>query len=269
MSQKPTWEKPGQDEKRLRRQLMQALSRSGVCVTLQDETSDYLFVANFLDGWTLVPGDSPDDSSLFGPKLGKELTELKTTVRETGASAEMESRVGSDRYFRFVVDPVSTEADGTDLVTTIIEISKDRKSESVRRSLLREVSHRSKNLLAIIQSIASQTARHSDTIEQFLNKFRGRLYSLSLSQDLVTDSLWLRRLSQGIGRRAGPALRARRRRSHRGRGRQRPFVAQCGASHRAGAARADHQRPDPWRAWQGRSRCHHFLRGTPVWARPG
>ncbi len=58
------------------------------------------------------------------------------------------------------------------------------------RALLREVSHRSKNLLAIIQSIAFQTARYSGTLEGFLNKFRGRLHSLSQSQDLITDSSW-------------------------------------------------------------------------------
>jgi two-component sensor histidine kinase len=55
---------------------------------------------------------------------------------------------------------------------------------------LREVSHRSKNLLAIVQSIASQTARFTDSIDDFLLKFRRRIQSLSYSQDLVTDSNW-------------------------------------------------------------------------------
>ena len=55
---------------------------------------------------------------------------------------------------------------------------------------MREVSHRSKNLLAIIQSIASQTARYSGTLDMFLGKFRGRLHALSQSQDLITDSSW-------------------------------------------------------------------------------
>jgi two-component sensor histidine kinase len=58
------------------------------------------------------------------------------------------------------------------------------------RALLREVSHRSRNLLAIIQSIATQTGRYSPTIEQFLRRFRGRLQSLASSQDLITSSNW-------------------------------------------------------------------------------
>ncbi|MCR2327014.1 hypothetical protein NSR98_25480, partial [Salmonella enterica] len=76
------------------------------------------------------------------------------------------------------------------IVTTAVEISELKHREQVLKILLREVSHRSKNLLAIIQSIAMQTARFSGSVDQFLQKFRGRLYSLSNSQDLVTDSNW-------------------------------------------------------------------------------
>lgn len=190
MTKELTWEKPGQDVGRMRRGLMTALSRSGVCVMLENSASDYLFIANFLDRWELDPGDAPNDTALFGRSIGSQLAALKQMVRESGNAGEAEMRLGTDRYFRFVVDPVAAEDGSTDLVTTIIEVSEGRRGETLRRTLLREVSHRSKNLLAIIQSIASQTARHSGTIEQFLGKFRGRLYSLSLSQDLVTESLW-------------------------------------------------------------------------------
>jgi two-component sensor histidine kinase len=58
------------------------------------------------------------------------------------------------------------------------------------QTLLREVSHRSKNLLAIIQSVATQTGRFSGTVDDFLKRFRGRLQSLASSQDLVTMSNW-------------------------------------------------------------------------------
>lgn len=76
------------------------------------------------------------------------------------------------------------------IITTIIDRSEDRRREKVLQQLLREVSHRSKNLLAIIQSIATQTSQHSDSIETYVQKFRGRVFSLSRSQDLITDSGW-------------------------------------------------------------------------------
>jgi two-component sensor histidine kinase len=52
---------------------------------------------------------------------------------------------------------------------------RDRHREKVLKSLLRELSHRSKNLLAIIQGIATQTARNTLSLDSFLVKFRGRL----------------------------------------------------------------------------------------------
>ncbi|WP_425305146.1 sensor histidine kinase [Candidatus Tokpelaia sp.] len=84
------------------------------------------------------------------------------------------------------------------LVTSGVNISELRAREEVLKILLREVSHRSKNLLAIIQSIATQTARFCHNIGSFLKKFQGRLHSLSSSQDLVTDSDWRGALLQDL-----------------------------------------------------------------------
>ncbi len=75
-------------------------------------------------------------------------------------------------------------------IAVITDISEDRRRQAAFAALLREVSHRSKNLLAIVQSVAMQTANHSGSIGDFLDKFRGRLHALSSTQDLVTDSDW-------------------------------------------------------------------------------
>jgi two-component sensor histidine kinase len=76
------------------------------------------------------------------------------------------------------------------VVTTMVETTEQKRREQTLTTLLREVSHRSKNLLAIIQSIATQTGRYSGTIDNFLARFHGRLQSLASSQDLVTSSNW-------------------------------------------------------------------------------
>ncbi|TGU42030.1 histidine kinase, partial [bacterium M00.F.Ca.ET.146.01.1.1] len=76
------------------------------------------------------------------------------------------------------------------VVTTMVETTEQKRREQTLKTLLREVSHRSKNLLAIIQSIATQTGRYSETLGDFLTRFRGRLQSLASSQDLVTSSNW-------------------------------------------------------------------------------
>jgi two-component sensor histidine kinase len=58
--------------------------------------------------------------------------------------------------------------------------------------LLRESSHRSKNLLSVIQAIASQTARTANTVDQFQSRFGDRLRSMSLSHDLLVSEDWKR-----------------------------------------------------------------------------
>lgn len=56
------------------------------------------------------------------------------------------------------------------------------------RLVMREVNHRSKNLLTVIQSIARQTAASSP--DDFLRRFANRLEALAASQDLLVKSEW-------------------------------------------------------------------------------
>jgi two-component sensor histidine kinase len=51
---------------------------------------------------------------------------------------------------------------------------------------MRELAHRSKNLVAVIQAIAHQTARHSDDVSDFTERFSARLVSLARTHDLLT-----------------------------------------------------------------------------------
>ena len=56
--------------------------------------------------------------------------------------------------------------------------------------LMRELAHRSKNLLAVVQSMARQTLRHSDSPEQFEEKFMARLQGLGQAQDELVRNNW-------------------------------------------------------------------------------
>ena len=53
-----------------------------------------------------------------------------------------------------------------------------------------ELAHRSKNQLALIQSIANQTARHSPTVGDFTEKFAARLQALGQSVAELTRHQW-------------------------------------------------------------------------------
>lgn len=63
-------------------------------------------------------------------------------------------------------------------------------SDKQLRLLLRELTHRSKNLLAVIQAIARQTARQTDTVDEFLDRFGARLHAIGMSHDLLVADDW-------------------------------------------------------------------------------
>jgi two-component sensor histidine kinase len=55
---------------------------------------------------------------------------------------------------------------------------------------MRELSHRSKNLLAVVMAMAKQTARISPSIDRFLEQFSGRVEGLAKSHDLLVNEDW-------------------------------------------------------------------------------
>lgn len=185
-----TWQQAGQSDDKVREFFMPALVDLGASIIIQDSRRNYLFVTNLPDVWAIEHVTTPTDAGLFGEEVAAKLAVLKESVAEPGKAGHIEISVGTEQIFEFRVRSVKLAKGGVYLVTTIIDRSEERHRERLLRALLREVSHRSKNLLAIIQSIALQTARYSGSLELFLHKFRGRLYSLSQSQDLITDSSW-------------------------------------------------------------------------------
>jgi PAS domain S-box-containing protein len=73
---------------------------------------------------------------------------------------------------------------------TTMDIHEHKMREEHVRVLMTEVNHRSKNLLAVTQAIARQTASSSATAAEFEQKFSGRLLGLAASQDLLTELDW-------------------------------------------------------------------------------
>jgi two-component system, chemotaxis family, CheB/CheR fusion protein len=78
-----------------------------------------------------------------------------------------------------------------DLILLAIEdITARSQAEAHRDVLIREMSHRVKNVLATVQAIASQTLRRSASLESFQTAFVGRLHALARAHDLLVDEGW-------------------------------------------------------------------------------
>ena len=72
------------------------------------------------------------------------------------------------------------------------DITERKHAQDRLHILLRETSHRSKNLLAVIQSITAQTARSAGSIEEFETRLVQRLHAIAVSHDLIVDENWER-----------------------------------------------------------------------------
>ena len=76
-----------------------------------------------------------------------------------------------------------------------LNILRDRteaRAETERRELLMaEMSHRIKNIIATVQAVAGQTARHAATIDGFQAAFAARLRVLSRSHDVLIRGDWV------------------------------------------------------------------------------
>ena len=79
--------------------------------------------------------------------------------------------------------------DGTLILTVAIrDVTERRLLEEQRRVLNAELQHRMKNLMAVISSIVSLTARTSDSVAAFRDAIQDRLLSVERSNSLLLES---------------------------------------------------------------------------------
>ena len=67
------------------------------------------------------------------------------------------------------------------------DISERKEAEQRQLILLRELQHRTKNMLAVIQSMATRTLSRSATTQEALQTFTGRLHALAHAQEFVAS----------------------------------------------------------------------------------
>jgi PAS domain S-box-containing protein len=82
------------------------------------------------------------------------------------------------------------QAGGQRHFTGIIrDISERKRHEEKIQLLLREVNHRSKNMLSVVQAVARRTI--AATSDDFIVRFEDRIQSLAASQDLLVRNEWI------------------------------------------------------------------------------
>ena len=72
----------------------------------------------------------------------------------------------------------------------VVDVTERRENEQRLRLLMEELAHRSKNTLAVVQSIAGQTMRGDGTIAEVRQALTARLQALAAAHDVLLQNSW-------------------------------------------------------------------------------
>jgi PAS domain S-box-containing protein len=96
---------------------------------------------------------------------------------------------GRERLWNFVCSALGPQSDGRRLYVVMAYDVTDRKAhEDQILFLMREINHRAKNMLSLVQAVARQTAAREP--QDFIGRFDERIRALAANQDLLVRNEW-------------------------------------------------------------------------------
>lgn len=85
----------------------------------------------------------------------------------------------------------AVDADSPGLIVGVMrDITQRKQQDEHRQTLMAELDHRVKNVLAAVQALAFQTAKRTTSLDAFLQTFAGRLKSMASANELLTAARW-------------------------------------------------------------------------------
>ncbi|MBK8007296.1 MAG: PAS domain-containing protein [Rhizobiales bacterium] len=189
------------EQRRLAEELRNALHRyeialrgSNVTVFTQDQDLRYTSISNTFLGRRVDQIVGLTDDDVIPVSDRRTIVDLKQQALSTGEPVDAELRLKgptASRWYDFHFEPLrDVEGRVVGLTCAAVDITEGKAGEEHLRLLMRELTHRSKNLLAVIQALARQTSRHAGSLDSFLEEFSARLQALSRSHDLLVQEEW-------------------------------------------------------------------------------
>jgi PAS domain S-box-containing protein len=173
---------------------------AGSVLTLWETGADGVVMADS-PGWRAITGQTLGEWSAFGwldavhpeDQADAERRWRDAVAKRTLMDAEFRLRTptGDWRWTNLRAVPLQLGDDGSvrKWLGMNIDISERKQAETDKELLARELSHRVKNTLAIVQALAMQTDQ-SDAVEQYRNTFVGRLQALARTHSMLLDADW-------------------------------------------------------------------------------
>ena len=125
----------------------------------------------------------PHDQCPMAEVLSGKISELRD------AEVHIERPDGSRITVLVNISPLKNQrGELTGAINCFIDITERKRTEARHALLAREVQHRSKNLLSVIQSIAARSMAIGRPLDEARHAFIARLHALSLATDLLSDT---------------------------------------------------------------------------------
>jgi PAS domain S-box-containing protein len=179
-----------------------ALSAAGLGEFAWDIEADIFTVSNRASALTgLLAGQTPAcrGETLLKPVHDEDRDGARHDLREAlrrGDRFELQFRLvrPDNGAVRWLDVSGQVERNGLGSVVRAVAVVRDvtaqRQRENEREALVSELDHRVKNVLASVQSLASQSARRTVSLDGFLKTFLGRLDAMAAAHTLLTATRW-------------------------------------------------------------------------------
>jgi PAS domain S-box-containing protein len=158
-------------------------------------------------GWYDYTGQAPDDALGFGwlPMIHPDDREetrrryIEAAGRREPFNLDYRLRRADGRY-RWVIDAGRPrfDAGGTfaGFVGSVIDVHERKEAEERQALLMREVDHRAKNALAVVQSVIRLT--RADSPRDFVTSIEGRIGAIAHAHTLLAESSWTSASLRGL-----------------------------------------------------------------------
>lgn len=176
-----------------RRRFETALQGTGIVVAHQDRDLRYTWMYNPpapLKGADTV-GRLPDE--ILPADLARQQAAIKRRVLNTGEAGKFEAlypTANGPIWYEGRVEPLMVDGRVEGVMTVSIDVTRHVLHERQLRVLMRELTHRSKNLLAVVQGMARQSSIGASDVSVFMEGFDSRLSALSRAHEILVDANW-------------------------------------------------------------------------------
>lgn len=170
------------------------LATQGSVVTLFEQDEELRFT------WLHNPRP-PFDRVVIGhtgaeclpPGTHEALAPLKRRVMASGEPLQTEVALPVDDHvgwFELRITPAQTAEGQSGVLTAAVDISDQKRQQEHLQVIMRELAHRSRNLLSMVDGIARQTAKAEGAPSDFIDHFSARLTALGQAHDLLISHDW-------------------------------------------------------------------------------